>query len=58
MRGYRRCSKKGKEVGERGRREFDEDNILESKTTRDCCLSLQSSKRLENCLLCKGGFLE
>ena len=33
VRGYRRCSKKGKEVGERGRREFDKDNILKSKTT-------------------------
>jgi len=27
---------------------FDEDNMLESKMTRDCCLSLQPSKRLES----------
>ena len=27
---------------------FDEDNALESKTTRDCCLFLQPSKRLES----------
>jgi len=27
---------------------FDKDNVLESKTTRDCCLSLQSIKRLES----------
>jgi len=27
---------------------FDEDNVLESKTTRDRRLSLQSSKRLES----------
>jgi len=27
---------------------FDEYNALESKTTRDCCLSLQPSKRLKS----------
>jgi len=27
---------------------FDEDNMLESKTTRDCRLSLWPSKRLES----------
>jgi len=27
---------------------FDEDNVLKSKTTRDCHLSLQPSKRLKN----------
>ena len=27
---------------------FDKDNMLESKTTQDCCLSLQPSKRLES----------
>jgi len=27
---------------------FDEDNVLESKTTRDCYLSLRPIKRLES----------
>ena len=27
---------------------FDEDNALESKMTRDCCLSLRPSKRLKS----------
>jgi len=27
---------------------FDEDSALESKTTQDCCLFLQPSKRLES----------
>jgi len=27
---------------------FDKDNVLESKTTQDCCLSLWPSKRLES----------
>ena len=30
---------------------FDEDNMLENKTTRDRCLSLQSIKRLESYIL-------
>jgi len=30
---------------------FDEDNVLESKTTRDCRLSLWPIKRLESHLL-------
>ena len=30
---------------------FDEDNVLESKITRDCCLSLWSIKRLESHIL-------
>ena len=30
---------------------FDEDNMLESKTTRDCRLSLWPIKRLESHLL-------
>jgi len=30
---------------------FDKDNVLESKTTQDCCLSLQPIKRLESHLL-------
>jgi len=50
----RRVRKLGREVEER----FDEDNVLESKMTQDCHLSLQPGKRLENCLLCKGGFPE
>ena len=30
---------------------FDEDNVLESKTTQDCCLSLWPIKRLESHIL-------
>jgi len=30
---------------------FDEDNVLKSKITRDCCLSLQPIKRLESHIL-------
>jgi len=30
---------------------FDEDNMLESKTTQDRCLSLQPIKRLESHIL-------
>ena len=37
---------------------LDKDNTLKSKTTRDCCLCLQPSKRLETHLLCEGGFPE
>jgi len=37
---------------------LDENNILESKTTQDCCLRLQPGKRLETWLSCEGGFLE
>jgi len=37
---------------------LDEDNVLESKTTRDRCLCLQPSKRLEIWPSCEGGFLE
>jgi len=37
---------------------IDEDNVLESKTTQDCCLLLLPNKRLEDHLLCEGGFLE
>ena len=37
---------------------LDEDNTLKGKTTRDHHLFLQPSKRLETCLLCKGGFQE
>jgi len=49
---YRRVVE-GLEKEERSDREieeevFDKDNMLESKTTRDCHLSLQSSKRLES----------
>jgi len=32
---------------------FDEDNVLESKTTRDCCLFLWPIKRLESHILFK-----
>ena len=37
---------------------FDEDNVLESKTTRDRCLFLQPSKRLESYLLFREEHLE
>jgi len=37
---------------------IDKDNMLESKTTQDCHLLLLPNKRLKNCLLCEGGFLE
>jgi len=50
----RRVRKLEREIEER----FDEDNMLKGKMTRDCCLSLQPSKRLESCPLCKGGFLK
>jgi len=39
-------------------RRLDEDNVLKSKTTRDCRFCLQPSKRLETQPSCKGGFLE
>ena len=50
----RRTEKLRKEVAGR----LDEDNVLKSKTTWDCHLCLQPSKRLETWLLCKGGFPE
>jgi len=50
----KRTEKLRREVAERP----DEDNVLKSKITRDCCLCLQPSKRLETRLLCKGGFPE
>jgi len=37
---------------------INKNNTLESKTTQDYHLFLLPSKRLKNCLLCKGGFLE
>jgi len=37
---------------------IDKYNVLKSKTTQDYCFLLLSNKRLKNCLLCKGGFLE
>ena len=37
---------------------IDEDNIFESKTTRDHHLCLQPSKRLETYLPYEGGFQE
>jgi len=50
----RRVRKLGRKIEKR----FDEDNVLESKTTQDYRLSLQFDKRLKNCLLCEGGFPE
>ena len=47
-----RLGESRREVEER----IDEDNVLESKITWDCCLSLQPIKRLEGYLLCRGGF--
>ena len=43
----------GLERSEREMKEevFDEDNMLESKTTQDRCLSLQPIKRLESHIL-------
>ena len=58
MRRHRGGRERNKEVREKGRRRIDEDNALESKMAQDRCLLLQPSKRLENCLSCKGGFLE
>ena len=49
-----RIRKLEREVEER----IDKDNALKSKTTRDRHLLLLPNKRLENCLLCEGGFLE
>jgi len=37
---------------------LEEDNALKSKTTRDHCLCLQPSKRLETRPLCAEGSLE
>ena len=37
---------------------LDEDNIFESKTTQDCHLHLQPSKRLETRLPYERGFQE
>jgi len=37
---------------------INKNNTLESKTTQDHHLFLLPSKRLKNCLSCKGGFLE
>jgi len=49
---YRRVveglERSGREVREMKEEVFDEDNVLESKTTRDHCLSLWPSKRLES----------
>jgi len=39
-------------------RRLNEDNVLKSKTTRDCHFCLQPSKRFETQPSCKGGFLE
>jgi len=39
-------------------RRLDENNMLESKTTRDRHFHLQLSKRLETQPLCEGGFPE